>query len=378
MIRRVIRTAPALLQTGTFVSSPTTPQPAPGPLFDELLSRLAVSRFALLVGRIALGAAVLVILGTMLYALNERQQAVNAAQARLEAAAEAATESVGRFIDEAAFLTAWLGGRLENRTWDQIAGDRALWDALREQIAFFPAVQTVWVVDHASLLRLTTVDFPAPPLTIDRPFFQVGRNAPAAKFVSEPYVGKVTGDTVVNVSSIVETADASGVLGVSLNTALLSNILNQSALLSEANVLIRRMEPEAVVFRHPDLWTPLAVETDPPERHLTGSASIPGWPLSITIAMAERDALAGWRDHVAAVGVLAAVASLALMVLSVFAMRLAARLDEALEDARRITAETVADLRGRAETLEYLAGVRTKRAARPTAGTAPAAEESAT
>ncbi len=152
----------------------------------------------------------------LVLALNDGWQRLYA-NAKETAAERAATitEHTAKLFDTHELVLDDFNRRIHGRSWEQVADDRRLHEALGDHSRRLPQVSILLAIDAAGKVRLSSAEFPARPLDVtDRDYFQAQMLVDQGTFVSLPYVGRTTNRWVFALSRRRSDAQGAGFDGI--------------------------------------------------------------------------------------------------------------------------------------------------------------------
>ena len=239
--------------------------------------------------------------------------------------------------------------------WPAIADSTNVHDRLATLAELLPQIDSVWVVDPSSTYwNGSAVAPPMPPVDVlDRDFMQVYLAGKHDLYVSDPFVGRITGRPSFNTSRARE-GPGGGLLVASVRPGYFLDFFGQ--VLPTADRVIGLVKATGVVLvRHPPIASaePLrlgpdsglmrAIVADPDRGAFRVVAQVDGvdriyayrrvgdLPLYVTIGIAAAEGWAQWRRLVLAYAAAAAIAAVLLLSLSLYGLRAAAQARRAQE-----------------------------------------------
>lgn len=118
--------------------------------------------------------------------------AMAAADHHVRAAAAMLQEHAAKVLETEELVLDLVDARLAGATWDQIAASPGVTSDLRDLVARYPQVGSIWLADANGLLRAGSMPVGGTVSITDRDFFRALQQGPGF-FVSETYMGRVTG-----------------------------------------------------------------------------------------------------------------------------------------------------------------------------------------
>lgn len=185
-----------------------------------------------------------------------RREITASAQGSAVAATRLLSEHAARLFDAADQTVARAAEQLAPLSWDDIEGDRMLWERLDHDLERFPYLGDLWLNDEEGRLRLSTVAFPVPPSSAaDRDYFLAHRSGAAGPFISERFTGRITSTPAFRVSR--RMADGAGnfrgTIAVTIGTQYFSDFYRSIDLPLVSSVAMVRAgdrQPIAAYSRH--------------------------------------------------------------------------------------------------------------------------------
>ncbi|GAA0569166.1 hypothetical protein [Caenispirillum bisanense] len=295
--------------------------------------RFAVKRW------LAIFAVAVVILGVVGHVTYVRDNTFAAARSQGLIAANLLAQNSARLFDLAEYLAIDTVGRVSGRSLEDISADRALWQTLSATVSRFPYVSAVTLVDTEGNVRLTTLDFPPPPLNVlDRDYVTGHLNRPAGareeSLVSRPIFGPLAKRPVFFVSRPWHGPDGTllGVVAVSLRSDYFQSFLETFRLPYNPTLQLVRQRDGAVIVREPggevvDIQhVPEPILTTVTSGRLTQPLEtaealitvqrLPQWPVHAVVSFDREMVEQAWKSAAVDFVVIGAVAIAALIALA--------------------------------------------------------------
>ena len=331
---------------------------------------------AILGGYLVLIAVTVVLCG--LLAFDERTAMYRAAHKDSEIRAASLAEHAGRLLDSANLLLdqIMLLPAAQGWRWDAISAEPANHAELKRLTGSYTFVDALWLTDQDGQPRVTSRQFPAPPIdTSDRPYFVTLRERRAGPQISRLTASRaVAGSNIVFARRLEDDSGAfRGIAQAVLRPAYFLDFYRTLALPSGTEVTLFR-DDRAVVVRFPPLPDELALHLDkwsvpPPgwgeaesgsDRAVApadGVERVESWrrvgryPIHVAVGHAVPEIEADWRHLILMQGTFVAGALTIVSLVTLLAWRLAKREERTLaglEDrVRRRTEDLAAALAAR-------------------------------
>ncbi|WP_044558512.1 sensor histidine kinase [Azospirillum sp. B4] len=277
-------------------------------------------------------------------------------------------EHAGKIFSIHAASLRYVERLVDDAGWKEIAGDRRFYDRLREIWQASPELEGVWVVDPGGIVRVNTMQWPAPVLDVsDREYFRVHLNPGTGIYIGQQLRGRLSGAPFLPVSQRMETLDGhfNGVAQLSLKPdyfiafyrSLFSADPKTMMLIREDGALLLR-EPAASdglqqgsypeLLRTPADATGTFILTSPVDgvERLYARRKVPDLPLFVVYGIDTGSIVRDWRNRTLVYAAVAGPASLALMLVAGIAFRRSrelARADRILRHANTLLEARVAD-----------------------------------
>jgi signal transduction histidine kinase len=299
--------------------------------------RSSVSRITL-----ALGACGLVfILGTAAFiAGRERQIAFREARASAGGAVFSLADHASRLFEVADLALRAATLSLGDRSWEDAQASLPLHDELQATAVALPYVRDLLLADAAGRLRLASLAFPAPDVSMaDRAAFAAARDGATGLVIGEPLLGKVSGKPSFLIARRLADADGRfrGLVSATADLDYFVGYWRRLDLPNDAHVALVRAGEGQVLVRLPE--TPAISATSLPAlKAATADAPLSGryvpapdrlgfyqrvgdLPVYLTVSYSEAAVDAGWRAWLWTFLLFPAAAILALLVLLALARR---------------------------------------------------------
>ncbi|MDE1148684.1 MAG: histidine kinase dimerization/phosphoacceptor domain -containing protein [Azospirillaceae bacterium] len=258
---------------------------------------------------------------------------------------------------------------VDDAGWKDIAEDRRFYDRLREIWQASPELEGVWVVDPTGIVRVNTVQWPAPALDVnDREYFKAQLEPGHGIFIGQQLRGRLSGVPFLPVSQRMETLDGrfNGVAQLSLRPdyfiafyrSLFSGEPKTMMLVRDDGALLLRepAPPDGALQQgfYPQLIQApvdkagtfiLTSPIDGVER-LYARRKVPNLPLFVVYGITTQSVAHEWRARALLYAAVAVPASLALMLVAWIAIRRSrdlVRADRILRQANTVLEARVAD-----------------------------------
>lgn len=351
--------APASPSTGR----PTEPVPGRTP---RARGRTAALERALLLVSVVLPAALL-----GLAAWQSYREVLATGENQIERTLRILQEHAVKVFETHRLAIDQVAGRIRFIDWGQEADRADLHGLLKQLGETLDQVATITVTDPEGRLRASGRSHPVDPGVsfTDRDWYEALKPGPLRRpYVSRTYIGRQSGQAVFNVAGRINNPDGSfgGAIAVSVDRGYFESFYsrvgreeNQSVLLVRADgTILARSPPTELMALPPD--APFFPWLQGDERRLLTVASpfdgvertfgfrkVGEYPVYVGYGVTRSAALAPWRQNLAVYGIVAALASLALLAVSGLAIRQSRREGAAvasLERARTELAEANAQL----------------------------------
>ncbi|HEV7369646.1 hybrid sensor histidine kinase/response regulator, partial [Arenibaculum sp.] len=258
--------------------------------------------------------------------------------------ATALHEHVSRVLDTHEVVLDEIDRRIAGRSWEDIESDAGLRKDLVRIERSLEQIGIIALVDESGRVRATSrgVAPPAAPIA-DRDYFEAQRERDAGTYVGAPFVSRVTGERLVALSRRRTTPDGSfdGIVQVAVPISYMTGFWKQFVP-TIAHVIPFVRADGRVIARYPAINNPEWLDTTGPflsralrnprgvytaasqvdgVERLNAYMRIQGYPLFISFSMETGAILNGWYRTIAIHGAYTLLTVLALLGMSVMAVR---------------------------------------------------------
>ncbi len=324
---------------------------------------------------LAVGASLIALSILLFVVMAEANRQATLRDAERSASTLVATlaEHAGRIVDVSNVIADQAMDLVAERPWDNIAGSRDIYAALRRMLRRHEFINSIWLVDERGIPRASTRSFPAPPQSVvDRPHFRVQQDYDVGPYLSPLLQSRVADEVNMVMSRRISAEDGSfrGVVLVVLNPSEFERVyrgvrgpypVSIDLFRTDLTVLIRHpIEPAAGERKQIDLQR---LRTRPLEgltwldasalgpRRLMAHHAVGGFPLFLSVEITHADIIATWLRSTTREAIFAVAAlGLILLFVSIAAVRCGneaavrgelERLNATLEDRIRERTETI-------------------------------------
>lgn len=293
-------------------------------------------------------AAILVPLGLFVFAAWEsRAQRFNEAEQMIQRTVEVLSEHATRVLETQALILDRVDERIRGMSWSEIASSEALHRDLRLIDDKLDQVDTIWIIDGQARGRASSAFFPAPASSYvpDRDYFLDLKQKDSGLFIGQPYPGRSNPDRMFfNMARRRSTPDGSfdGVIVTSLQPDYFAKIYrpfmassrdSTSVLRADGAVLARGPGPlhrsavlspsssfmQAIQGGDQGLYRTTS-QVDGIER-IYGFRKLSPYPAYVTYGHSVDAILSKWHQDIALHGFVGLAGMLALLSVSMVAMR---------------------------------------------------------
>jgi two-component sensor histidine kinase len=233
---------------------------------------------------------------------------------------------------------------IQGEDWNRIQESKPLWQQLRVIKDALPYIDDIWLTDSTGTLRLTTVQFPAPPSTMaDRDAFRAQVASDNGLFIGEPILERVTKKPTFMISRRLQTEDKAfdGIVSVTATLSYLNDYWSKLRLPKGSRITLLRATDGQVIAQHPpppDGLTFAPIDTAAFNRALLSNSysgtytyislgeerfgaydQIGDMPFYINVSMPENAYWGPWFVQTRLYGAFALIALLALLALTTLA-----------------------------------------------------------
>jgi two-component system, NtrC family, sensor kinase len=278
-------------------------------------------------------------------AWQERNTLLREAEQTAKRTAAALTEHALKVLETHALVLEQVDAQVRDRSWEEIAADRALQRNLSALVGKLPQITTIQLVDETGQVRLSNVARAGTGMSIaDRDYFAAHRDrADTGTFISRTFDGRTSGARQFTVSMRRTTSDGSfgGLIAVAVAIDYFTTFWKQFAPSIAYVIPLIRDDGQMLVryprSSHPDqlgLEAPFMreIQTAPTGYFVAASAidgierlhaysRIGGYPLYVSFGMETRAVLAAWYQRLLLYASLGLLTTLALVALVLMAMR---------------------------------------------------------
>ncbi len=301
-------------------------------------------------------------------AVHDRATVLEEAQHDIIRSVSVMHEHARKVLETAELALARVDDRVDDLNWQQIAAPETSAFLSRLKAPLEQAV-AIWVTDAQGIVRAGSQEWDrAAPGIASRDFFQAQRERDAGTFISDAFQGKATARATFAVSRRRSTPDGrfDGIVHIGLDPEYFARFYAEAAsdlphtgvlVRADGGVLIReplragsmRLGADSPMMREiaarPEQGFATAASSVDGKQRMYAYRKVSGYPLYVALGAEKAVVLQRWYAHLAVFAVVAAAASLALLLLSWLALRRVeserastARLHTALDEVQRETA----------------------------------------
>jgi signal transduction histidine kinase len=372
MWRRPIPAAPGLRDE--------TPGRRLGPELTPMVDRKASPGRTVEIGKVLLAISVLLPLVVLVLAAAQgRREAIRETHARVERTTHILHEHAVKVFETHRLVIEEVNERLRGMDWSREADRASLHSMLARLSEELDQVATITITDPEGRLRASSRIYPADPTIsfADRDWYLALRQSdPRLPYVSRPYVGRQSQLPIFNIAGRVRGSDPTafhGAIAVSVDRPYFEEFYRGIEPDYEITTVLARSDG-FILARYPNdgrehlgdnspllshaAKSPVGLFTSEgsttPYLRIFGYRKIGDYPVYVGFGISERSALAQWRTDLVSYGVVAALASFALLALSGLAIREQGREREATRRWRDSVLQLQAEAASREKVEEQL------------------------